>query len=102
MVDDEQRENERDVAYRIATQIGMECSRDCLLTGPYIKIDENNPESSIERFLHWGGMSFVDYGTLEIVGKQEVELKSSKKIKLPDTQTIINFTSVSKKNVLRN
>ena len=40
---------------------------------------------------------FVDYGTLEIVGKQEVELKSSKKIKLPDTQTIINFTSVSKK-----
>lgn len=97
LVDDEQRENERDVAYRIATQIGMECSRDCLLTGPYIKIDENNSESSIERFLHWGGMSFVDYGTLEIVGKQEVELKSSKKIKLPDTQTIINFTSVSKK-----
>lgn len=97
LVDDDQRENERDVAYRIATQIGMVNSTDCLLTGPYIKIDENNTESSIKRFLNWGGMSFVDYGKLEIVGKQEVELKSLKKLKLPDSETIIRFTTVNKK-----
>ena len=53
LVEDEQRENERDVAYRISTHIGLETTTDCLLAGPYINIDVQNQQSSIVRFLNW-------------------------------------------------
>lgn len=96
LVDDEQRENERDVAYRIATHIGLLNTIDCLLAGPYIRVENNNPESSITKFLNWAGIELLNYNDLEIVGKQIFDLKSRKKLMVPEFEETIHFSSSGK------
>lgn len=96
LVEDEQRENERDVAYRISTHIGLETTTDCLLAGPYINIDVQNQQSSIVRFLNWARIKLLDYNNLEIVSKREYELKSKKRIVVEDVKQPIVFTSAGK------
>jgi late competence protein required for DNA uptake (superfamily II DNA/RNA helicase) len=96
LVDDEQRENERDVAYRISTHIGLENTADCLLAGPYINIDVQNQQSSIVRFLDWAHIELLDYNNLEIVSKREYELKSKKRIVVEDVEQPIIFTTAGK------
>lgn len=98
LVDDQQRENERDVAYRIATHIGIEHTKDCLLTGPYIDINLQEHDSSIVRFLNWANMSLIDFEKLEIVGKCEISLRKCKKIMIPDLNQVVHFTSSGKIN----
>lgn len=96
LVDDEQRENERDVAYRIATHIGLLNTIDCLLAGPYIRVENNNPESSISKFLNWAGIELLNYNDLEIVGKQIFDLKSRTILKVPEFEETIRFSSSGK------
>lgn len=98
LVDNQQRENERDVAYRIATHIGIEHTKDCLLTGPYIDINIREKDSSMVRFLEWAHMSLIDYEKLEIVGKCEIPIKNYKKITIPDNEQVVHFSRASKTN----
>lgn len=95
LIDEEQQENERDVAYRIASHIGLINTKDCLLAGPYIKIDRNQ-SSSFSRFLQWARIRVLDYNNLEIVGKQEYNLKSSTRLRVPEFENEIRFSSSSK------
>lgn len=96
LAEDEQRENERDVAYRIATHIGLENTTDCLLAGPYISINVQNHLSSIVRFLNWAHIELLDFNDLEIVSKCEYELKSRKKLVVDDVDQPIRFSTTRK------
>ena len=101
LVDDQQKENERDVAYRISTHIGLNQTTDCLLAGPYINIDLSDTEASIVKFLDWANITLLDYNRFEIVGKCEYQLEKKKKIKLIDDDTMILFSSSSKRQKLK-
>lgn len=94
--DDEQRENERDVAYRISTHIGLSLTTDCLLAGPYIKIDINNNHSSIVQFLKWAKIELVDFNDLEIVGKYHYDLKLKTKLYVSDIDDTLHFKNNGK------
>ncbi len=96
LVEDEQRENERDVAYRISTHIGLENTTDCLLAGPYINIDIQNQQSSIVRFLNWAHIELLDFNNLEIVSKCEYELKYRKNLIVEDIEQPIRFSTTTK------
>lgn len=97
LVDDEQRENERDVAYRIATHVGLKNTTDCLLAGPYININPLDQDSSVVRFLNWAHIELIDFNDLEIVSKEEYSLGARKSIRVKDIEQPITFTSTSRK-----
>ena len=101
LVDDEQRENERDVAYRISTHIGLLQTMDCLLAGPYININYQDNNSSIVRFLEWAKISLIDYNKIEIVIKEEYNLGSKKMINVNDLSQPIYFPTRSKEGKLK-
>lgn len=101
LVDEEQVENERDVAYRISTHIGLTQTEDCLLAGPYIDIDTNDASSSIVRFLNWADIQLLDFNKFEIVGKQEYNLRSRMYLDVPEFGQQIKFTSTGKVQRLR-
>lgn len=96
LINEEQKENERDVAYRICTHIGLNQTTDCVLAGPYININPLDTSSSITKFLHWANITLLDFNKIEIVGKHEYELGMRKKIKLKDDISPIHFSSTRK------
>lgn len=67
IVDEEQQENERDTAYRLALFFSnLKSDIDVFLCGPYIDIV---PESSFARFLEDNNIKTLDYNNLELVNK---------------------------------
>lgn len=100
--DEEQKENERDVAYRLALDIGLknDCT-DVLLAGPYIYFDHKNDANynpSFDLFCREKKIEILNYNGLEIVGKNVVEIKSAHSILVDDTSNfILNFNESGKK-----
>ncbi|WP_223671132.1 DEAD/DEAH box helicase [Kangiella shandongensis] len=82
--EDEKRENERDVSYRIAAYYSVMDSADIFLAGPYI--ERYSP--SFERFLQDNRIIKCDFNEYEIVGKSYHEIKSAKRIAIEDDMVV--------------
>ncbi len=81
IIDEEVRENERDVAYRLAVFYSLKKDVDTLLAGPYIDFsrpNDNNYNRSFDRFLEVNNIQLIDYNNYEIVNKTYNDIKSKK------------------------
>lgn len=83
IVDDETRENERDVAYRLALHYVLQSDLDVFLAGPYIEFSSDtsnlyNP--SFDNFLHANSITLLNYNEYEIVNKEFVTIHHNRKI----------------------
>ena len=80
IVDEEVKENERDVAYRLALFYALSPKQtDCLLVGPYIKFGEltdSNYNPSFNRFLNTNDILLLDYNKYDIVNKERIKISS--------------------------
>lgn len=95
IIDEDQKENERDVAYRIAlNSLLRDPNTDCLLAGPYI-VQRQGDASSFTRFLDYYGFESLNYNEFEVVGKKETVVGRAKKLIIDENQTIL-FNSSNK------
>ncbi len=91
-------ENERDVAYRIATHYSLFNNSDILLAGPYIEFSTSET-NSFKIFLERNSIELLDFNDIEIVGKSYYEIKSKNKIKIDDA-FVFEFEDNKKTNRL--
>ena len=78
LIDEELKENERDVAYRLAVHYALNDNTDVLLAGPYMDFDNPNAinyNSSFDNFLNENGITLIDYNNYEIVNKFFLNVK---------------------------
>lgn len=76
IIDEEQQENERDTAYRLALFFSnLKSDIDILLCGPYIDIV---PESSFAKFLADNNIKTLNYNDIELVNKNELTYNDRK------------------------
>lgn len=97
IVDDETKENERDVAYRLALHYALQSVLDVFLAGPYIEFSQetsNQYNPSFDRFLQANDISLLNYNEYEIVNKEFKKLPQNNKIERFKTQ-IKEFTEQS-------
>ena len=91
----EERENERDIAYRIATYFALrDADIDCLFAGPYINIADKLTTSSFLLFLREYHITPLNYNDYEIVSKIEINIGTKKSIKIDNLN--ISLTSSNK------
>ncbi|MCF8255244.1 MAG: DEAD/DEAH box helicase family protein [Bacteroidia bacterium] len=98
IIDEEVRENERDVAYRLAVFESLKPDVDALLAGPYIdfsKRDDPKYNASFDRFLSENLIELIDYNNYEIVNKSFTDIKSSREYSV-DEQLQLKFTNNTK------
>ena len=94
IIDEESQENERDVAYRMATYYcTLNNHSDLLLAGPYIEIG-NSPQSSFFRFLESNQIIALQYNNFEIVSKDVEEVQKKSNFAIDDD--IVNFHATGK------
>lgn len=95
--DGEERENERDTAYRIATYFSLKDNLiDCLFTGPYLNISEKI-DSSFRTFLNEYSIIPQNYNKYEIVTKKEINIGEKKSIEVDDLKISLPFTAKTKR-----
>jgi hypothetical protein len=94
IIDEKTKENERDVAYRIAVYYSLIGKTDILLAGPYIE-SPNSDNNSFNKFLTINNIKLINYNNIEIVNKNYYEVKSGKKLKI-DESFIIEFHNKQK------
>ena len=94
--EDESKENERDISYRVAAYYSVIDNADILLAGPYIE----KYSQSFELFLQRNQIKKLDFNEYEIVGKSTHEIKSAKKLTIKD-DWVVNFESNIKKDRLK-
>jgi hypothetical protein len=95
LIDEELRENERDVAYRLAVFYALQNNTDVLLAGPYMDFD--SPESptynnSFDNFLQENSISLIDYNNYEIVNKSFLGVKRARIFPI-DNQLNIHYSN---------
>jgi hypothetical protein len=98
IIDEETKENERDVAYRLAVYYCLSNNSDMLLAGPYIEFHlNNNPfyNNSFDNFLSKNNIKLLDFNNYEIVNKSYNVVKSAKANSIDDNLTL-NYTSKNK------
>ena len=98
IIDEEVRENERDVAYRLAVFESLTPQVDALLAGPYIdfsKREDPRYNSSFDRFLSENSIELIDYNNYEIVNKSFTDIKSSREYPVDD-ELVLKFTNNTK------
>jgi len=98
IIDEEVRENERDVAYRLAVFYSLKKDVDILLAGPYIdfsKPNDQNYNSSFDKFLKQNEIELIDYNNYEIVNKSFFDIKAKSNYPI-DEQLSLNFTANDK------
>lgn len=98
IIDEEVRESERDVAYRLAVFESLKPDVDALLAGPYIdfsKRDDPKYNASFDRFLSENLIELIDYNNYEIVNKSFTDIKSSREYSV-DEQLQLKFTNNTK------
>jgi len=78
--EEEAKESERDVSYRIAAYYSVIGNADVLLAGPYIE----KYSQSFERFLEYNQIIKCDFNKYEIVGKSSHDIKTKKKVVIDD------------------
>lgn len=90
--EEERKENERDVAYRIALDYVLANPQiDCLFAGPYIAFDYQQRPSynpSFDLFLKTYGIELINYNDIEIVQKNEYGAKKPVTLSIGDNATI--------------
>lgn len=102
LIDEEVRENERDVAYRLAVFYSLKKNVDVLLAGPYIdfsKPEDSNYNRSFDNFCEKNKIKLIDYNNYEIVNKSFSEIKSKRNYKI-DERLEVNFEKKDKINKL--
>lgn len=81
--DEEMKENERDIAYRLALFYSlMDRTKDALLAGPYIEFsDKNSPEynPSFDKFMEDCKIELLNYNDYEIVDKEYKNIPNKQK-----------------------
>ena len=98
IIDEETKENERDVAYRLAVYYCLKNNSDMLLAGPYIEFHlNNNPfyNNSFDNFLSKNNIKLLDFNNYEIVNKSYNVVKGAKSNSIDDNLTL-NYTSKNK------
>ena len=93
-IDDVQKENERDIAYRLASFYALDPMIDVLLAGPYVNVS-NKENDSFNKFLQLNNIKFLDYNAIEIVSKDPIA--AYRKINYNDGKLVINSNQRSKK-----
>ncbi|MBN1215183.1 MAG: DEAD/DEAH box helicase family protein, partial [Candidatus Lokiarchaeota archaeon] len=95
LIDEKTRENERDVAYRLAIHYALRNDNtDILLAGPYIEINDS-PEDSFNVFLETYQIKLLNYNKIETVNKKYSDIKNKKMIEI-DTDIVIKFSNTQK------
>lgn len=85
LLDDEVKENERDVAYRLSVFYALENNVDVLLAGPYIDFynsEKTGYNGSFDKFLTQNEIELLNYNQYEIVSKSYEDIKSKKHIEV--------------------
>ncbi|GAA4341175.1 hypothetical protein GCM10023149_53220 [Mucilaginibacter gynuensis] len=98
LIDDELRENERDVAYRLAVFYTLKPSVNVLLAGPYIDFSdasEKNYNASFDNFLRDNNIELLDFNNYEIVNKSFTEIRGAKTA-IADEELNFKFESGNK------
>lgn len=98
IIDEETKENERDVAYRLAVHYCLSNNSDILLAGPYIEFYSNDNSSynnSFDNFLVKNKIKLLDFNNYEIVNKSYNVVKSAKVNTIDDNLTLV-YTSKNK------
>ncbi len=101
IIDNINKENERDTAYRIALYNILRKSKDILLVGPYINFpnkNETNKNQSFNIFLEKNNFELIDYNSFEIVNKSYTIINKGGKYKI-DPNLTIDLTGFSDKTV---
>lgn len=102
IIDEEVRENERDVAYRLAVFEALTPNTDALLAGPYIDFTNQSSQNynpSFNRFLSEFEIKLIDYNNYEIVNKTYTDIKSKAEY-LIDKDLHLRFDDKSKEKRL--
>lgn len=102
LLDDEVKENERDVAYRLSVFYALENNVDVLLAGPYIDFYDSQKtgyNSSFDKFLTQNEIELINYNQYEIVSKSFKDIKSKKHIDV-DKFLEFDFENNNKKDRL--
>ncbi len=102
LIDEEVKENERDVAYRLSVFYALENNVDVLLAGPYIEFYDSKKSgynSSFDSFLRQNEIELINYNQYEIVSKSYDDIKSKKHIDI-DKYLDFNFNSNRKSDRL--
>lgn len=98
LLDEEIRENERDVAYRLSVFYALDNNSDILLAGPYIEFynqEKGGYNGSFDNFLSKNQILLLNYNQFEIVSKAYNDIKTKKHIEI-DKQLQFDFQSNSK------
>jgi len=101
LIDNINKENERDTAYRVALHNLLQNSKDILLVGPYINFpdkDNKDKNQSFNNFLDKNNFKLIDYNKFEIVNKSYNKIIGNKRHFIDDKLTI-DLTGYSKKKV---
>ncbi|MBI1937679.1 MAG: DEAD/DEAH box helicase family protein [Ignavibacteriales bacterium] len=83
VIDEQTKENERDVAYRIAVFYSLTNNTDVLFAGPYIEFN-GNTNKSFDNFLTSNQIKLLDYNKIETVNKNYFQIKSGKKLDIEE------------------
>lgn len=88
VIDEEEKENERDITYRVALHFLLQMNNiDCLLAAPYVpdlnRIYERGVDS-FSIFLRIRDIVPLDYNKYEIVGKKEYNILGRKRISIAE------------------
>ena len=78
LIDEELKENERDVAYRLAVFYSLKKDADVLLSGPYMEFSnpiDSDYNNSLDNFFNENRISLINYNDYEIVNKSFYEVK---------------------------
>ncbi|MEK3812986.1 helicase-related protein [Bacillus sp. FSL R7-0685] len=102
IIDEETKENERDVAYRLAVHYSLNNKTDVLFAGPYMEFsfpNTTNYNPSFNTFLHDNKISLINYNEYETVNKSYFYVKKNKTFP-HDNKFNINYSSNKKTNRL--
>lgn len=101
LLDEELKENERDVAYRLSVFYALKNNVDVLLAGPYIDFHNSKKRdynSSFDSFLLQNKIELINYNQYEIVSKSYNDIKSKKHI---EVDQYLEFDFISNKKTDR-
>lgn len=102
VIDEQVRENERDVAYRLALYYALKHQPDALLAGPYMDFDKPeslNYNASFDNFRRENRIDLIDYNEYEIVNKYYFSVKK-KTLSPYNPDFNIQFSSNKKNEML--
>lgn len=97
VIDNTTKENERDVAYRLASFEILQNVKDVLLAGPYIEYD-SSANNSFKIFLDENKIDTINFNNIEIVNKNHFIINKDTNFVEINENRIINFSKPKDKN----